>query len=302
MILGAMILARSEPETAMSSGTLYIVATPIGNLEDMSARATRVLSSVDLVAAEDTRHSAKLLRHFGIRAEMFALHEHNERDQVPKLLDWLRHGKSIALISDAGTPLISDPGYPLVRAAHLAGVPVVPVPGASAVIAALSASGLPSDRFVFEGFLPARESARRAALERLRAEARTLIFYETPHRILECLRDMTEIFGAEREATVARELTKQFETVRGGTLGELAAWVARHDEQQLGEFVLLVHGAPRAQEATEASVEAERVLRVLLEQLPVSQAAELAARITGAPKNNLYKRALTLRTELRTDK
>lgn len=281
----------------MSRGTLYIVATPIGNLEDITARAARVLSSVDLIAAEDTRHSAKLLRHLGIQAEMFALHEHNERDQVPKLLDWLRGGKSIALISDAGTPLISDPGYPLVHAAHTAGIPVVPLPGASAVIAALSVSGLPSDRFVFEGFLPPRAAARRALLERLRAEPRTLIFYEAPHRILECLRDMVDVFGATRAATIARELTKQYETVRAGDLGELLAWVERHDEQQLGEFVLLVHGAPRAEEASEGSAEAERVLRVLLEQLPVSQAAELAARITGAPKNQLYKRALTMRAD-----
>jgi 16S rRNA (cytidine1402-2'-O)-methyltransferase len=281
----------------MSSGTLYIVATPIGNLEDVTARAVRVLSSVDLIAAEDTRHSAKLLRHLGIRAETLALHEHNEREQAPKLLDWLRRGKSIALISDAGTPLISDPGYALVRAAHAAGVPVVPIPGASAVIAALSVAGLPSDRFVFEGFLPPRDAARRAALERLRAEARTLIFYEAPHRIRECLRDMADIFGAEREATVARELTKQFETVRAGTLGELSAWVARHDEQQLGEFVLLLHGAARTEEADAGSVEAERVLRILLEQLPVSQAAELAARISGVARNALYKRALALRTD-----
>lgn len=280
----------------MSSGTLYIVATPIGNLEDMTPRATRVLSSVDLIAAEDTRHSGKLLRHFGIHTQMFALHEHNERDQAPKLLDWLRAGKSIALISDAGTPLISDPGYSLVRAAHDAGIPVVTVPGASAVISALSVSGLPSDRFVFEGFLPARGPARHAALERLRAEARTLIFYESTHRILDSLQDMVGIFGPEREATIARELTKQFETVRAGKLGELLGWIERHDEQQLGEFVVLVHGAPRALESDEDSAEADRVLRILLAQLPVSQAAELAAQITGMAKNRLYKRALTLRS------
>jgi 16S rRNA (cytidine1402-2'-O)-methyltransferase len=281
----------------MSSGTLYIVATPIGNLEDMTARAARVLASVDLIAAEDTRHSGKLLHHLGIGTKTYALHEHNERDHVPKLVDWLRGGKSIALISDAGTPLISDPGYVLVRTAHAAGVPVVPVPGACAVIAALSVSGLPSDRFVFEGFLPARAAARRAALERLRAETRTVIFYEAPHRILECLHDMTDVFGAGREATIARELTKQFETVRAGTLGELSAWVARHDEQRLGEFVLLVHGAPRAEEASAEAVQGEQILRVLLEQLPVSQAAELAARISGMSRNALYKRALALRTD-----
>jgi 16S rRNA (cytidine1402-2'-O)-methyltransferase len=286
-----------KPETNVSNATLYVVATPIGNLEDMTPRAARVLSSVDFIAAEDTRHSAKLLRHFGIHTQTVALHEHNERSQVPKLLEWLHRGKSIALISDAGTPLISDPGYPLVHAAHKAGIPVVAVPGVSALVAALSVSGLPSDRFVFEGFLAARAAARRAALERLRAEPRTLIFYEAPHRIMECLQDMAQVFGGEREATIARELTKQFETVRAGTLIELVAWMARHDEQRLGEFVVLVHGAARAGEATEDSAEAERVLRILLEELPVSQAAELAARIAGAPKNRLYRRALTLRAD-----
>jgi len=279
----------------VSKGTLYVVATPIGNLGDMTARAVDVLTSVDLIAAEDTRHSAKLMRHFGIHTKMIAVHEHNERDQEAWLLEQLRHGKSIALISDAGTPLISDPGYSLVRAAHAADIRVVPVPGASAAIAALCVSGLPSDRFVFEGFLPPRGPARRAVLERLKSEARSIIFYEAPHRILECLEDMREVFGAEREATVARELTKQFETVRAGTLGELLAWTQRHDEQQKGEFVVLIHGAPRALESTEDSAEVERVLGILLEDLPVSQAAELAARITGVSKNRLYKRALARR-------
>jgi 16S rRNA (cytidine1402-2'-O)-methyltransferase len=281
----------------VSNATLYVVATPIGNLEDMTPRAVRVLASVDLIAAEDTRHSAKLMRHFGIPVEMVALHEHNERNQALKLLDRLREGKSIALISDAGTPLISDPGYLLVRAAHAAGIAVVAVPGACAAIAALSVSGLPSDRFSFEGFLPARSAARRAALERLRTESRTLIFYESPHRILECLSDMAEVFGAEREAAIARELTKQFETVRAGALAELLAWISRHDEQQKGEFVVLVRGAARAEEATEESAEAERVLSILLQELPVSQAADLAARLTGAAKNQLYRRALALRAD-----
>jgi 16S rRNA (cytidine1402-2'-O)-methyltransferase len=281
----------------VSKGTLYVVATPIGNLGDMTARAIETLSSVDLIAAEDTRHSAKLLRHFGINTKMFALHEHNEREQQSGLIEQLRQGKSIALISDAGTPLISDPGYPLVHAAHAADINVVPVPGPSAVIAALSASGLPSDRFVFEGFLPPREQARRAVFERVRAESRTLIFYEAPHRIVECLRDMADVFGPEREAAVARELTKRFETIRADSLSELYAWIQRHDEQQQGEFVLLVHGAARTEETTEESAEAERVLAILADEIPVSQAAELAARITGAPRNRLYKRALTLRPE-----
>lgn len=281
----------------MSKGTLYVVATPIGNLGDMTARAIETLTAVDLIAAEDTRHSAKLLRHFGIHTEMLALHEHNERDQVSRLLETLRQGKSIALISDAGTPLISDPGYPLVHAAHAADIRVVPIPGPSAVVAALSASGLPSDRFVFEGFLPPRSQARRVVLERLRAESRTTIFYEAPHRIMECLQDMTDVFGAEREATIARELTKHFETVRSGMLAELLAWMQRHDEQQQGEFVVLVHGAVRAEETTDESVEAERVLGILMQELPMSQAAELASRITDVPKNRLYKRALALRTD-----
>jgi 16S rRNA (cytidine1402-2'-O)-methyltransferase len=283
--------------TLVPSATLYLVATPIGNLEDMTPRAVRVLTSVDVIAAEDTRHSAKLLRHFGIQTEMIAVHEHNERDQVPKLIEWLRQGKSIALISDAGTPLISDPGFPLVRAAHDAEIPVVPIPGASALVAALAASGLPCDRFVFEGFLPARSMARRATLERLRGEARTLVFYESTHRILESMQDMVEIFGGERQATVARELTKQFETVRTGHLAELLAWMTRHEQQQLGEFVVVVHGADLSEETEEGSAEAERVLHILLAELPVSQAAELAARVTGISKNTLYRRALALKAD-----
>lgn len=279
----------------MSKGTLYVVATPIGNLGDITARAIETLSSVDVIAAEDTRHSAKLLRHFGIRTKMVAVHEHNERNQEAWLLEQLRDGKSIALISDAGTPLISDPGYPLVHAALAADIKVVPIPGPSAVVAALSVSGLPSDRFVFEGFLPPRGPARRAVLERLRSEPRSIIFYEAPHRIIESLQDMTEVFGAGREAAVARELTKRFETVRSQSLGELLAWLQRHEEQQQGEFVVLVHGATRTAESTEESAEIGRVLGILLQELPVSQAAELAARITGAPKNQLYKRALSLR-------
>jgi 16S rRNA (cytidine1402-2'-O)-methyltransferase len=263
----------------------------------MTARAIEILTAVDLIAAEDTRHSAKLLRHFGIPTEMLALHEHNERDQVSRLLESLRQGKSIALISDAGTPLISDPGYPLVHAAHAADIRVVPIPGPSAVVAALSASGLPSDRFVFEGFLPPRSQARRAVLERLRVEPRTTIFYEAPHRIMECLRDMAEIFGAEREATIARELTKHFETIRSATFAELTAWMERHDEQQQGEFVVLVHGAHRTEETTDESLEAERILGILMQELPTSQAADLAARITDVPKNRLYKKALALRTD-----
>jgi len=277
-----------------NTGTLYVVATPIGNLEDMTPRAIRILSEVDLIAAEDTRHSGKLLKHFGIEAKTEALHEHNERSQVPRLIDILQAGKSIAFITDAGTPLVSDPGFHLVRSARQAGLTVIPVPGACAAIAALSAAGLPSDRFVFEGFPPAKSAARRAVFEKLHEEARTLIFYESPHRILESLKEMTEIFGPEREAVLARELTKQFETVRSGTLTELSKWVNRDPHQQLGEFVILIHGVPRA-EREAVDEDAERVLKILLEELPVSQATALAAKITGLKKNRLYEYALNLK-------
>ena len=277
------------------AGTLYVVATPIGNLEDMTPRAIRILSEVDLIAAEDTRHSGRLLKHFGIEAKTEALHEHNERSQVPRLIEILQAGKSIAFITDAGTPLVSDPGFHLVRSARQAGLNVIPVPGACAAITALSAAGLPSDRFVFEGFPPAKSAARRVVFEKLREEARTLIFYESPHRIRESLGEMTEIFGPEREAVLARELTKQFETVHAGTLRELSEWVAGDPHQQLGEFVILIHGVPRA-EREAVDEEAERVLRILLEELPVSQAAALAAKVTGLKKNKLYDYALSLKS------
>jgi 16S rRNA (cytidine1402-2'-O)-methyltransferase len=274
------------------SGVLYIVATPIGNLADFSPRAQAVLAQVDLIAAEDTRHSRKLLDHFGIVTAMTAYHEHNEREKAGTLLAMLGEGRSIALITDAGTPLVSDPGFGLVRQARAAHIPVVPIPGPCAAITALSAAGLPSDRFGFEGFPPAKEAARRAYFEARRVEARTLIFYETPHRIVESLRDMAEVFGAEREAVFARELTKQFETIRTGTLAELAMWVASDANQQRGEIVVLVRGAVIDDAALD--VQAERVLRLLLAELPVKQAAHLTAQITGQKKNLLYQRALAL--------
>ncbi|MBI3546367.1 MAG: 16S rRNA (cytidine(1402)-2'-O)-methyltransferase [Gammaproteobacteria bacterium] len=284
-----------ESRTCVSNpGQLYVVATPIGNLEDMTPRALRILSQVDLIAAEDTRHSGRLLKHFGVASKTEALHEHNERSQVPRLIEILQSGKSIAFITDAGTPLISDPGFHLVRAARQAGLNVIPVPGACAAIAALSAAGLPSDRFVFEGFPPAKSAARRAVFEKLNEETRTLIFYESPHRILESLQDMLEIFGSEREAVIARELTKQFETVQGGALQKLCAWVNADKDQQLGEFVILIHGVPRSErEAVDA--DAERVLKILLQELPVSQATALAAKITGLKKNRLYDYALSIK-------
>ena len=273
-------------------GILYVVATPIGNLADISARALRVLREVALIAAEDTRHSARLLQHFGIDTPLVACHEHNEREQGSRLVGRLLGGDDLALVSDAGTPLISDPGYHLVRNARAAGVRVVPVPGACALIAALSASGLPSDRFVFEGFLPARSAGRRQRLQDLLEESRTLIFYEAPHRLLESLVDLREIFGAERQAVLARELTKTFETIKGVPLGELHDWVAADSNQQRGECVLLVEGwqAPEGEEAV--SAEALRVLDLLLAELPLKRAAALAAEITGVRKNLLYQQAL----------
>lgn len=270
---------------------LYVVATPIGNLDDITARALRVLREVAVIAAEDTRHSARLLQHFGITTPLVACHEHNERDQGGRFLARLQGGEDIALISDAGTPLISDPGFHLVRQARAAGIRVVPVPGPCALIAALSAAGLPSDRFVFEGFLPARTAGRLARLEQLKEEPRTLIFYEAPHRLLDCLADLERIMGADRLAVMARELTKAFETFQGLPLGELRAWVAADGNQQRGECVLLVAGwqAPAENSVPAAAL---RVLELLLKEMPLKRAAALAAEITGVRKNLLYQAAL----------
>jgi 16S rRNA (cytidine1402-2'-O)-methyltransferase len=271
-----------------TAGKLWIVATPIGNLGDLSLRAREVLCSVDLIAAEDTRHSAALLKHVGSGVRTFALHEHNERDASAELVQRMRDGAQIALISDAGTPLVSDPGYRLVRAAREAGVVVSPVPGACAAIAALSVAGLPSDRFVFEGFLPAKSAARRAHLERLRAETRTLIFYESSHRIVEALGDLVAMFGGERRAVLARELTKLFETVIDGSLDHLCARVAADTDQRRGEFVLLVAGEADDTDAAQL-VEGRRVFELLRTELPPSRAAKVAAEITGAPRKDLYR-------------
>jgi 16S rRNA (cytidine1402-2'-O)-methyltransferase len=277
------------------SGVLYVVATPIGNLEDFSARAIRVLSEVDVIAAEDTRHSAKLLYHYGIRTPVASIHEHNERDQTPRLITQLRAGKSIALISDAGTPLLSDPGFNFVRSARADGVPVVPIPGPCAAIAALSVAGLPTDRFVFEGFPPPRSAARRTAFQTMCNERRTIIYYESSHRIVESVADMVEIFGPGRPAVLARELTKKFEAVRSGTLAELHARLVNHVNEQQGEFVVLIHGA--ADVAAKSTTETDHVLRILLDAVPLKEAVTLASRLTGAHKNQLYDRALVLKSE-----
>ena len=272
-----------------NQATLYVVATPIGNLGDMVPRAVAVLQSVALIAAEDTRHSRRLLDHFNIATRCVAYHDHSGPDDLAALLDALQTGRSVALISDAGTPLISDPGYRLIDAALHAEIPVVPIPGACAIIAALSAAGLPTDRFVFEGFLPAKSAARQQRLQQLLRERRTLVFYEAPHRLFETLQDCVDIFGAERVAVLARELTKLHETIFRAPLRELHDW-AIANQQNRGECVLLVHG-DESEQAIDA--EAERVLRILLEELSVKQASALAAKITGLKKNDLYEQALT---------
>lgn len=275
-----------------TAGTLYVVATPIGNLQDLTPRALEVLKVVSLIAAEDTRHSARLLQHFGVTTPTTACHDHNERDKSARLVERLLAGEDMALISDAGTPLISDPGFHLVRQAREAGVRVCPVPGACALIAGLSAAGLPSDRFAFEGFLPAKAHGRRQRIQALAGEQRTWMVYEAPHRLLECLEDLCDLLGAGRQVVLARELTKTFETIKGAPLGELVDWVRADADQQRGECVLIVEGAPQATDEDALDPEAERVLEVLLEELPVKQAAALAARITGLKKNRLYQLAL----------
>jgi 16S rRNA (cytidine1402-2'-O)-methyltransferase len=273
-------------------GVLYVVATPIGNLEDISPRALKVLSAVDIVAAEDTRHSGTLLTHFGIRTQLVSLHEHNEAERAAWLIERLKAGDDVALVSDAGTPLISDPGFDLVRAARKAGLSVSPIPGACALVAALSVSGLPTDRFVFEGFLPAKPAARRERLALLTGETRTLVFYESVHRLQESLSDMAEAFGAERMSVLARELTKLYEGVREAPLAELVQWAGEDAAAGKGEVVILVAGAVAAESAS--GTDADRVLKALLAELPVKQAAALAAEITGLKKNRLYNRALEL--------
>jgi len=271
----------SEP-----AGCLWVVATPIGHRDDISARAIETLRSVTVIAAEDTRHSRPMLLQHNIATPLIALHEHNEREAVASIVRRLQQGEAVALISDAGTPLISDPGFRLVRAAREAGIRCVPVPGACAAIAALSVAGLPSDRFVFEGFLPPKSAARRSRLEELAGDPRTLIFYESSHRVAESLADMRDVFGAAREAVLARELTKVFETVIGEPLAELAARVVEDPNQQRGECVILVAG--RGEEVDAKLAEGQRVFAILREELPPAKAAKLAAAITGAPRKLLY--------------
>ena len=269
-----------------AAATLYVVATPIGNLADLSPRAQEVLRSVAAICAEDTRHTGQLLSHFGISKPLVALHDHNEEAMAERVVARLLGGESLAVVSDAGTPLVSDPGFRLVRAARAAGVRVSPIPGACAAIAALSVAGLPSDRFVFEGFLPAKGAARRERLNKLAAETGTLVFYESSHRIAESLADMVAAFGAERPAVVARELTKLFETVLDGSLEQLLAKVLADDNQRKGEIVVMVQGAGDDEQARIA--EGRRLYAKLNEHLPPSTAAKLAAELSGAPRKALY--------------
>lgn len=277
----------------MADGILYCVATPIGNLEDMGSRALRLLAEVDKIYAEDTRVTRRLLTHFGIQNTLESLHDHNEADRIGRIQQELGQGMRLALVSDAGTPLISDPGYKLVNALGEAGFQVVPIPGASALVAALSVAGLPTDRFVFEGFLPAKPASRRKALAMLENEARTLVFYESSHRIMDCLDDVQTVLGEGRQIVVLRELTKLYESIYRGTAAAVMAFMAADTDRLRGEFVLVVAGKVEGgADAAEAVMAADKVLAVLLEVLPVKQAAATAARLTGLPKNQLYKQAL----------
>ncbi len=280
---------------ATVSGTLYIVATPIGNLEDLSPRAQRVLSTVDLILAEDTRHSARLLNAFDIRTRTLAFHENNEERMTGRIISRLAAGSSVALIADAGTPLISDPGFKLVRQAHAQNIPVSPVPGPAALIAALSAAGVAPGKFLFEGFAPARAEARRKRMAALAGVAHTLVFYEAPHRIKAFLADAATIFGPGREASIARELTKKFETIRQGTLGGLIEWMERDPDQRRGEFVVIIAGA--GEEHTDVA-ELTALLKALLKSLSLKQAVQIATELSGAPRNDIYDLAVSLQDKV----
>lgn len=275
-------------------GILYVVATPIGNLGDITLRAIDTLKMVDAIAAEDTRHTSGLLSHFGISKKLIGVHEHNEHQSAEKLLVQLKNGENIALVTDAGTPAVSDPGAIVVKVVRAAGIKVVPIPGVSAVVAALSASGITQNGFYFHGFLPASGAARRKQLEALNSQTVTLVLYEAPHRIVECVEDIAKVLGENRQITFARELTKTFETIYTCPASLASAWLQADSNQQRGEFVLLVEAAPVI-EAQEISEEAQRVLKCLLAELPLKQAAKLAAEITNEKKNALYELALKLK-------
>jgi 16S rRNA (cytidine1402-2'-O)-methyltransferase len=276
-----------------TNNALYIVATPIGNLSDITLRAIDTLKGVDFIAAEDTRHSAKLMQHFDIKTPMLTYHDHGGQQQGARMLSLLNEGKNLALISDAGTPLISDPGYRLVKQAREAGIKVVPIPGASALITAISAAGLASDRFSFEGFPPAKTSARVSYFTALAEDTRTLVFYESPHRIWDSLQAMQRAFGAQRQAVLARELTKNYETFLSGSLADLIEALLADENHKRGEMVIMLEGfSPPSGEETVSS-ETAHVLKTLMQELPLKQATALAAKITGEKKNKLYQWALS---------
>ena len=274
----------------VEKGCLYIVATPIGNLDDITYRAVQVLQEVDAIAAEDTRHSKKLMQHLGVTTPLIALHEHNENARSEKIIKRLERGESLALISDAGTPLISDPGFPLVNQAHKAGLKTIPVPGASSVLAALSVSGLPTDRFVFEGFLPSKKTARQKRLRELEKETRTLILFETPHRITVALADLAEVLGEDREIFMARELTKTHEEVKRSSVGQVLEAASSGALQERGEFVLVLAGNGNKQSAIDD--QALKIFDLLLEELPLKTSASLAAKITGLKRKDFYNEGL----------
>ena len=276
----------------MQPGTLYIVATPIGELQDFSPRAQAILQAVDLIAAEDTRHSRRLLNEFAINTHMISLHEHNERSITDRLLQQVADGQSLAVISDAGTPLINDPGFILVRTAHERGIQVSPVPGPCAIVTLLSAAGISAAEFIFCGFLPVKNGVRTKYLANLITENRTLIFYEAPHRILASIETMRDVFGADRIVCIGRGLTKKFETIKRSSLGELLTWLQEDANQQRGEFVIVVEGADSPKTINK---NVEDVLRVLLTELPVKMAAKLSAKLTGEDRQELYKLALRLK-------
>jgi len=275
--------------------TLYVVATPIGNLEDMTFRAVKILQTVDVIAAEDTRHTGRLLQHFQIKTPQVSYHEHNRSSRIPELLEELTNGKAIALVTDAGVPGISDPGYELVKVCIEAGIPVVPIPGANAAITALSAAGLPTDRFVFEGFLSAKGQQRRSHLESLETESRTLIFYESPHRLRETLQDFAEIFGTSRQIVLARELTKLYEEFWRGTIEEAIAHYSQREPQ--GEYTLLVAGTPPTQpQLSEEELKAE-LLAIMSQGISRSQASRQLAKVTSLPRRQLYQLALAIKMD-----
>jgi 16S rRNA (cytidine1402-2'-O)-methyltransferase len=287
--------ANSTSGTALTKGVLYVVATPIGNLEDFSVRAVDTLRKVDLIAAEDTRHTQPLLRHYGIDTPMQPWHEHNERAQLERMLSLLSSGKSVALVSDAGTPLISDPGFPLVREASAAGLKVVPIPGPSALICALSAAGLPTDRFLFAGFPPRSSNQRQQWFGDLAEQRATLVFYESGHRIQASLADMQTCFGPDREAVIGRELTKLHETFLRGVLAELQDRVNRDEDQRKGEFVVLVAGAKADASNDSLSLDRDSLLLRLMQEMPLKKAVAILAELGGGKKNQLYEQALKIK-------